>query len=222
MKKIMIVFITAIIVGSVSVYASYKYFAKDINFVPNNTSWKVDNVGSALDDIYSNQLDTLVKKNDEISNQKLNISNMNNDITTLRSTISSKNSTIDEQETTIEQLTSTNTRLASQLEDLNSANCISGSYVFQSSCTTSTGCKLLDYEPSIFVLSIISGTTKNIWYYNKNVSAWYGVYGSTSSTKATKADINFSDRTNSSDGKFYFRNISSSWTGITGYYISCK
>ena len=51
-KIIIAIVITAIICISTTVYASYKYFAKDIGFTPKNENWQVDNLEDAVNDLY--------------------------------------------------------------------------------------------------------------------------------------------------------------------------
>ena len=214
-NKIMIVLITAIIVGSISVYASYDYYSEKVNFVPNDKSWEVDNVGSALDDIYTKQTDVINKKDSIISEQKTNIN-------TLRSTITSKNSTISTQEKNITNLTSTNTRLSNQLNGLKNANCVSGAHTFTTDCTTSTGCKALDFDPSIFVLNIISTTSvHSMWYYNKENSKMHYLAGSSADWTATPG-LTFDYRFRISNNQLYYKDIWAKWVGQTGYYIACK
>ena len=59
-KIIITIVITAIICISTTVYASYKYFAKDIGFTPKNENWQVDNLEDAVNDLYENKENNLV------------------------------------------------------------------------------------------------------------------------------------------------------------------
>lgn len=224
MNKIIIVFVTTIIVGSISVYASYDYYSEKISFIPNNKSWEVNNISNALDDIYTKQTDVINQKESEISEQKTNINSMNSNIKTIQSTITSKNSTISTQEETIKNLTNTNTRLSNQLNGLKNANCTSGSYKIDSSCTTTTGCKILDFEPSIIILNVISSTSVDtLWYYNKDMSKMLYLGKDTSFTDWTRnTTLTFSDRFMSSGNTLALRNVWAKWVGQTGYYIACK
>lgn len=60
-KIFLIVLITTIIVGNISVYAASQYFAKDITFTPTNENFKkengepIDNVEDALNELYKYQ-----------------------------------------------------------------------------------------------------------------------------------------------------------------------
>ena len=59
LKVFVSIFVTTIIVGSVSVYAASQYFAKDINFTPTNENFKkengeaITNVEDALNELYT-------------------------------------------------------------------------------------------------------------------------------------------------------------------------
>lgn len=59
-KIIITIVITSIICISTTVYASYKYFAKDIGFTPKNENWQVDNLEDAVNDLYENKENNLV------------------------------------------------------------------------------------------------------------------------------------------------------------------
>ena len=59
MKKIMknpifIFILSAIIFSSMGVVIAATILAKDVSYTPNNANWKVDNVGDAIDELYSN------------------------------------------------------------------------------------------------------------------------------------------------------------------------
>ena len=54
MKKGIIGFVLgALIFGSIGVVSAYTIFANDIGYTPKDTSWEVDNVKDAIDDLYS-------------------------------------------------------------------------------------------------------------------------------------------------------------------------
>ena len=52
----------AVLFGGIGVVAAYNMLAKDIKYTPSDTSWNVDNVEDAIDDLYAN-------KNKEILNK---------------------------------------------------------------------------------------------------------------------------------------------------------
>lgn len=63
LKIFLTIIITAIIIGSVSVYAASQYFARDISFTPTNENFKkengetINNVEDALNTLYNNKFD---------------------------------------------------------------------------------------------------------------------------------------------------------------------
>ena len=221
MDTIMLIVITSVIVMSVSVFAVYKHYAKDLSFTSSKEEWKADNVNTALNDLYTNKDEVIVGKDATISEQEKTIEELNTSLT-------SKNKTISDNESTITSLTAQNESLSNSLANLDNGNCISGSITFDESCTTSTGCKLLDFNPDIFVLNITAisndlGDNQDIiWYNNKDTSRWYGLGGYVGTTDWTRnTTVKYTDRTISTDNAFYFKNIVSGWMGETGYYIAC-
>jgi len=166
MKKVLI-FLTGIIVGiSSAVFATYKINSSDVGFTPTNESWKVDNVGSAINDLYTNQ-------NDKISN------------------------------------------LQNQISQINSGNCVSGSFVC-TTCTTTEGQKIVDFEPSTFLL--YSVTSDMVFYYNSKInSTKWKYYGSTPSYefKDYSTRIKFND-------SLVFYGANSTNINTTFYYMACK
>ena len=48
------IIICAVVFTSIGVYATYRYQAKDVGFVPTNENWDVESVEGALNDLYSN------------------------------------------------------------------------------------------------------------------------------------------------------------------------
>jgi len=84
----------AVIFGSITAYATYKISSSDISFIPTNESWKVDNVGSAINDLYTNQNETIVNYEKTITSQNTKISNYESTINQKDSTISNLNSQI--------------------------------------------------------------------------------------------------------------------------------
>ena len=57
MKKNIIIFLLGgLFFGMIGVGATLLYTAKDIEFIPNNTNWKVTSVDDAINDLYDNQV----------------------------------------------------------------------------------------------------------------------------------------------------------------------
>lgn len=225
----LLIIITSILVTSISVYATYKHYAENISFSSSNESWDAETVEDALNDLYTTKNEVIENKNSTIAEQQKTIDGLNITLSTLNTSLNSKNKTIAENDTTIENLSSNNASILNSLAKLDNGNCISGSYKFVSSCTTSTGCKLLDFDPDIFVLYITaisndsSTTAQNvIWYNNEDISrsdTFAGYVGSSSWSRETT--VKFTDRTISTTNAFYFKNIRTSWLNETAYYIAC-
>ena len=58
MKKALIGFILGgIIFGSIGIYATSLYYAKDISYEPSDASWEVSNVNDALNNLYSMKIE---------------------------------------------------------------------------------------------------------------------------------------------------------------------
>ena len=220
-NDVILIIITILVVGSISVYAKYVTYAKDVGFTSSKEEWTVDNVDSALNDLYTNKDEVIPEKETTITEQEKTIEELNTSLT-------SKNKTISDNESTITSLTAQNESLSNSLANLDNGNCISGSITFDESCSTSTGCKLLDFNPDIFVLNITAisnNTTKEkdvIWYNNKDTSRWYGLGGIVGSADwGRNTSTKYTDRTISTDNEFYFKNIRTSWINETAYYIAC-
>ena len=62
-SRLFLIIITTLIVSSVSVYATVQFTASSIPFNPSNTDWEVNNVGSALDQLYTKSTADLVFSN---------------------------------------------------------------------------------------------------------------------------------------------------------------
>ena len=45
-----------ILFGSITGVVAYSYSSNDISYTPKDTNWNVDNVGSAIDDLYNNRI----------------------------------------------------------------------------------------------------------------------------------------------------------------------
>lgn len=56
------IIIGGILFGSIGVYATTQYLAKDIKFAPSNSEWNVDNVESAINDLYFTKSNNIYKK----------------------------------------------------------------------------------------------------------------------------------------------------------------
>ena len=221
---IMLIVITSVLVMSVSVFAVYKYYAKDVAFTLSKEEWKTDNVNSALNDLYTNKDEVIPGKDNTITEQQKTTEGLNTTLSTLNTSLASKNKTISDNETTITNLNTQNTSLLNSLANLDNGNCISGTYVFEESCGTSTGCKILDFSPDIFAMYTTSNSTYNqelVWYYNKDISRLYVVYGIKGSTDWTRQNMSITDRTISSTNSFSFANMGDRVIGETVYYIAC-
>lgn len=198
----------AIIFGSITAYATYKISSSDISFIPTNESWKVDNVGSAINDLYTKQNETIVDYKNTISSQNTKISNYENTITQKDSTISNLNSQI--------------TSLKNELSTFTSSKCVSGTFVC-TSCTTSEGQKIVDFEPSAFMFYMSSSsTTHTVWYYDSrlNTNSWK-VYAVTSSGASYKLSTTLSTVIKFDDSLVFY-GAGSGNANKTFYYMACE
>jgi len=200
----------AVIFGSITAYATYKINSSDVGFTPANESWKVDNVGSAINDLYTNQNETIVDYEKTITSQ-------NTKISTYEKTITQKDSTITNLNTQI-------TSLKNEVANFSSSKCVSGTFVC-TSCTTSEGQKIVDFGPSAFLLyTRNSSDTTTLWYYDSrlNTNGWrvYSVSGG-----GDNSNYNFNTNVFSRvkiDDSLIFYNFGSTLGNLTFYYKACE
>ena len=60
----------ALIFGSIGVVSAYTIFANDIGYTPKDTTWEVDNVKDAIDELYMKTTVTLNDKDEQINDLK--------------------------------------------------------------------------------------------------------------------------------------------------------
>ena len=84
---------TIIFTGITSV-AAYTIFANDIGYTPKDTTWKVDNVKDAIDDLYTNANTTITVLNNQISNKDTEINSLNGRISELEERIDSQDNAV--------------------------------------------------------------------------------------------------------------------------------
>ena len=207
-KKDIFMLVIGLLLGtSITVYA-YNYYAKDISFEPSDESWEVDNVGSAINDLYTNQNETIVDYEKTITSQNTKISNYESTITQKDSTISNLNSQI--------------TSLKNELSTFTSSKCVSGTFVC-TSCTTSEGQKIVDFEPSVFYFyRTTSSTAHTVWYYDArlNTNGWR-VYTVTSSETGYTFATTMSSYIKFDNGLIFYGTQSSN-ANKTFYYMACE
>ncbi|MBE6161572.1 MAG: hypothetical protein E7158_05100 [Firmicutes bacterium] len=124
-SRILLVIVTVILTGSISVYAAGRYYANQVDYEPSNPNFNVDNMADALDQLYTTQNTT--------------ISNLNNQITTLTGQVSAKDATISD--------------LQTQLNGISTTDCIRGTATLTSACGTNSGCVIENkFAPNFFAL----------------------------------------------------------------------
>lgn len=67
-KIFLSIIISGLVFSSISVYAVYRIHARDVSFTPDRKDWQVDNVSSALDELYLSErpkLKILNKQNED-------------------------------------------------------------------------------------------------------------------------------------------------------------
>ncbi|MBE6160929.1 MAG: hypothetical protein E7158_01735 [Firmicutes bacterium] len=58
-SRILLVVVTVILTGSISVYAVGRYYATQVDYEPSNPNFNVDNMADALDQLYTTQNTTI-------------------------------------------------------------------------------------------------------------------------------------------------------------------
>ena len=122
-SRILLVIVTIILTGSISVYAARKYYASDIEY-------KETTLDKALDTLYTTQ-------NTTVNNLNSQITSLTNEKTSLQNQINTKDATI--------------SSLQSQLSVYDNANCVTGSFD-SSNYSTSTDKKLINFSPKKFII----------------------------------------------------------------------
>lgn len=59
----------AVIFGSIGVVSAYSILANDIGYTPNDTTWEVDNVKNAIDDLYTKKFLSSLKNYEIVASQ---------------------------------------------------------------------------------------------------------------------------------------------------------
>ena len=54
MKKTIMILVLGIVIGTISSVLASTLLASNVAYTPKDSKWKVNNVGSALDDLYTN------------------------------------------------------------------------------------------------------------------------------------------------------------------------
>ena len=108
------------------------------------------------------------------------------------------------------------------------SECISNSFDIVESCDTTTGCKLLNFNPS--VLLIYYPTTSNnqeaIWYYNSLLDKWMILYTTDSNRinwylASKQYNVVYQDKTYWDGTNFYIKDIGGEKIHQL-YYMACK
>ena len=145
------VILGAIIFGEIITVLAATLLAKDVAYTPEETSWNVDNVEDAINDLYIRAKD--YKKLDTT--------------TTATSNNILKGFTAYDSDGNL---------ITGNL----STDCVNGSFVCDSSCSTSSGKQILSYFPTTFVLRLTSGTSQgDLYIYNSSVDSLVQHYSST-------------------------------------------
>ncbi len=222
----------AVLFSGITGVVAATMLAKDVSYTPKDSTWKVDNVKEAIDDLYT-------KAKPEYTGSTTVTPTTSNQTLSTKNTILTKNITINAIPDTYKNLTTTTTVSASNLlsgvkaytsdgtlvTGNISTNCISNNnYIIEQSCTTSSGCKILDFEPSLFILYTGTSSSFNasaIYYYNSNVSStdFITAYDDGSDGIFRSGSVN--NRFTFNNG-FYLHNLGTSYAGKTVYYMACK
>ena len=228
-SRILLVIVTVILTGSISVYAAGRYYANQVEYEPSNPNFNVDNMADALDALYTNikpEYTGAIEVTPSQSSQTLNT----------KDKALTKNITINPIPNTYKNLTTQTNATASDILSGKTAytsdgtlvtgnistNCISGSHVWTQN-DANNGFKLTDYAPSYFAVSayLSKASVGFIWYYNKNINA-NEFYSISSSTDATLSTVPLSSNSSFGINNNLVLRWSSNWVGETLYYMVCK
>ena len=93
-SRIFAFIVGSIIFGSIGVVSAYTILANDIGYTSKDTTWKVDNVKDAIDDLYTNANTTITVLNNQISNKDTEINSLNGRISELEEQIDSQDNAV--------------------------------------------------------------------------------------------------------------------------------
>ncbi|MBE6160631.1 MAG: hypothetical protein E7158_00215 [Firmicutes bacterium] len=213
----------ALIFSSISVYAAGKYYAKDIEYTPKNSSFNVDNMADALDALYTKVKPEYTGATEVTPSQSSQTLNTKDKALT-------KNITINPIPNTYKNLTTQTNATASDIVsgktayDNNgnlitgnfSGTCVEGSFAC-TTCSTTEGQQILAFKPSKFV---VYGTTnyKIIMFYDENFT------GNNFWVTQSNGSYNFNAPISKfiKNDKFIMNSSSSDWNNKTIYYIACR
>ena len=69
-SRILLVIVTVILTGSISVYAAGRYYATQVDYEPSNPNFNVDNMADALDELYDKAYTKINNLNSQIEELK--------------------------------------------------------------------------------------------------------------------------------------------------------
>jgi len=195
MKKFIIGFISGgIIFGSIGVYAS-GLLANSVGFTPKDTTWKVNNVEEAVNDLY--EIPETFKK------------------LTNKTTVTSAN--------LLEGVTAYNSDGTLVTGNI-STECITGSFYSSSETVgTSEGIELADFKPSRFAM--YAKENELLLYYDVTISpeTWRGYHANDNYTTERYMEYPMSKYFfNENENKLYAKNWGSHYLNNNVTYIVCK
>ena len=218
----------AIIFGGVGTVVAATILAKDVSYTPKDTSWQVDNVKDAIEDLYS-------KAKPEYTGSTTVTPTTSSQTLFTKNKILTNNITIEPIPSTYKKLTTTTTVSANTL--LNgykaytsdgtlvtgslSTNCVSGEFVLTQD-NVSNGLKITDFYPSYFAISSINAGKRRVWYYNKNIDS-SGFFSISVPEKTLSGPSTFSSQNaiTIENNKLNLR-LSTVFIGSSVEYMACK
>ena len=224
-SRILLVIVTVILTGSISVYAAGRYYASQIDYEPSNPNFNVDNMSDALDELYdkTKNYKNLSTPTDVESNYLLNGKKAyKSNGTLVTGSISTYNGTTNITASSETQTLQTNGKYMNSDITINalpagSGDCVSGNFVC-TTCSTTGGQQILDFKPSKFLV-YGEPSSKVEMFYDENFTGNY-FWSSNNFNEVLNSNAPISKFIK--NDKFIMNSVSSDWNNKTVYYIACR
>jgi len=230
-SRIILVIITIILTGSISVYAAGKYYANQVEYEPSNPNFNVGNMADALDELYdkTKNYKNLSTPTDVESNYLLNGKKAyKSNGTLVTGSIPTYNGTTNITASSETQTLQTNGKYMNSDITINalpagSGDCVSGYSSFTSSSLTSEGQELASFWPAQWIVYLVrpDNDSKTIYYFNQNVTGNYAY----EFVVATNQQLSFNETRTLDKYKLNntlnFHDLKSTWLGVEFSYMAC-
>lgn len=213
MKNNIFIMMLGIIIGTTMTVCALNFSATDIEFIPEDESWKINDLNSALNGLYTDSKTTIPELEKSIETKDTSITSLNNQISSLNSQINNLNNQI-----------STLNDETSNLEDkLSSISTDVKTLSFTSSTSTQTFD--LGFQPSYISCNTKYNTSAGgggiLAIYNKDYSETYAVRGiKQSSGVISIGDVAYGSYYTINSNGFTWNISSNTVSGSTVYCIA--